>query len=189
MNVNEITMSAADLGEVLGVTARRVRQLAEEGVFARAARGEFGLVSCVQAYIARAESRSQPAELLQERIRLTKAQARRLEIENAMSEGTKQNLDAQETITSTMAIHLFARISPMSTWLYGELGEHGVDGSASTIIAGTAHNWLIGARAKVEREMLQVVERSRRRGFPIQDYTDMQRLLGGQVAADEATSE
>lgn len=83
-----------------------------------------------------------------------------------------------------MAILLFRRLQPLSTWLHGELGNHRIDGKTATHIAGTVHGWLIGGRAEIEAEMQEVVERSRQRGFPVQNYEDMQRLLGGHVAVE-----
>lgn len=41
----------ATIGNILGISARRVQQLAQEGVLPKAGRGRYQLVACVQAYI------------------------------------------------------------------------------------------------------------------------------------------
>lgn len=50
-NIDSITVSAAVLGEMFGVTDRRVRQMAEEGIVARAAKGRYKLVDSVKNYL------------------------------------------------------------------------------------------------------------------------------------------
>ena len=40
-NIDSITVSAAVLGDLFGVTDRRIRQMAEEGIVARAAKGRY----------------------------------------------------------------------------------------------------------------------------------------------------
>lgn len=50
-NIDSITVSAAVLGDMFGVTDRRVRQMAEEGIVARAAKGRYKLVESVKNYL------------------------------------------------------------------------------------------------------------------------------------------
>lgn len=45
------TVDAQTLGDLIGLTARRVRQLAAEGVFEKSGRGRYPLAGCVQAYV------------------------------------------------------------------------------------------------------------------------------------------
>lgn len=50
-DVSAITVSSKVLSEIIGVSDRRVRQLGEEGVFIRAAKGRYKLAESVKNYI------------------------------------------------------------------------------------------------------------------------------------------
>lgn len=78
------------LARVLGLTARRVQQLAKEGVFPKAERGWYLLVPCIQAYIKFWQDRATAPErdagsksaLLDAKTRIARASAERTEAEN-----------------------------------------------------------------------------------------------------------
>lgn len=50
-SIESLTVSAAVLGELLGVSDRRVRQLAEEGIFTRVSKGRYSLPESIKTYI------------------------------------------------------------------------------------------------------------------------------------------
>lgn len=50
-DIDSLTVSAAVLGKIFGVTDRRIRQMAEEGIIVRAAKGRYNLVDSVKNYI------------------------------------------------------------------------------------------------------------------------------------------
>ena len=50
-DIDSLTVSAAVLGNIFGVTDRRVRQMAEEGIIVRAAKGRYNLVESLKNYI------------------------------------------------------------------------------------------------------------------------------------------
>ena len=50
-NKDSITVSAAVLGEMFGVTDRRIRQMAEEGIVIRASKGRYKLVDSIKSYL------------------------------------------------------------------------------------------------------------------------------------------
>lgn len=50
-NIDNITVSAAVLGELFSVSDRRIRQMAEEGILVRAAKGRYNLVDSVKSYL------------------------------------------------------------------------------------------------------------------------------------------
>lgn len=50
-NIDSITVASAVLGEIFGVTDRRIRQMAEEGTVARVAKGRYKLVESIKNYI------------------------------------------------------------------------------------------------------------------------------------------
>ena len=50
-DIDTLTVSAAVLGGIFGVTDRRIRQMAEEGIIIRAAKGRYNLVGSLKNYI------------------------------------------------------------------------------------------------------------------------------------------
>lgn len=50
-DIDSLTVSAAVLGNIFGVRDRRVRQMAEEGIVVRAAKGRYNLVESLKNYI------------------------------------------------------------------------------------------------------------------------------------------
>lgn len=50
-NIDGITVSAAVLGELFSVTDRRIRQMAEEGIVVRAAKGRYKLAESIKNYL------------------------------------------------------------------------------------------------------------------------------------------
>ena len=50
-DIDKLTVSAAVLGQIFGVSDRRIRQMAEEGIIVRVAKGRYNLVESVKNYI------------------------------------------------------------------------------------------------------------------------------------------
>lgn len=50
-DIDTLTVSATVLGNIFGVTDRRIRQMAEEGIIVRAAKGRYNLVDSLKNYI------------------------------------------------------------------------------------------------------------------------------------------
>ena len=50
-NVDSLTVSAAVLGDIFGVSDRRIRQMAEEGIIVRMAKGRYNFQESVKNYI------------------------------------------------------------------------------------------------------------------------------------------
>lgn len=50
-NIDSITVSASVLGELFSVTDRRIRQMAEEGIVVRAAKGRYKLAESIKNYL------------------------------------------------------------------------------------------------------------------------------------------
>ncbi len=185
MNINEFTLNAADLGKVLNVTARRVRQLAEDEVFPRRGRGQFPLIECTQAYLALVEAPAEGDELRAERVRLIQAQARRIEIENAAKEGTAETLDWQDTQIDLLCHYWSLRAQPVSSWLHAELQGH-VDGDVARAVCGQVANWLIGLRKEIERDLKNAAAKMRKTGTLARDFYDLERLTGRSEGDDTA---
>ena len=85
------TVSGAQLGSVLGLSARRVQQLGKQGVFRKSGRGQYTLAECVQGYIdwkLKSEiERRDDVTTADEQVKIERA--RKLRLEN---EQTERNL-------------------------------------------------------------------------------------------------
>lgn len=84
-----VVMTADQLGALLGVSARVVRELAQRGIITRAAKGRYTMGESVAAYCAHlregAAGRSDSTTLTAERIRVARQQADKLEMANAVA--------------------------------------------------------------------------------------------------------
>ena len=49
-DIDALTVSAGVLGDIFGVSDRRIRQMAEEGIVTRAAKGRYNLVDSLKNY-------------------------------------------------------------------------------------------------------------------------------------------
>ena len=79
----EITVTAEDLGTLAGVSARHIRRLG----LPKAGRNSYLLTDAIPALIEALTGGDAGAELTMERVRLTKAQANRAELEFAKAKG------------------------------------------------------------------------------------------------------
>lgn len=50
-DISSVTVSASVLGDIIGISDRRVRQIGEEGIFIRAAKGRYKLLESIKNYI------------------------------------------------------------------------------------------------------------------------------------------
>ena len=84
-------MKTAAVAALLGITSRRLNQLAEEGIAVRAGHGSFDAPATVQAYIAhvsgKAAGKAIELDLDREKARLAKEQADGHELRNAQTRG------------------------------------------------------------------------------------------------------
>lgn len=78
--IEGLRVSSAQLAHVLGLTSRRVQQLAKEGVLARGPGGKFDLAASVQAYMASRQDAAVPS-VATDRLR----EARAVEIERRIA--------------------------------------------------------------------------------------------------------
>lgn len=86
---NEIpeTATAEEIGTILGVSARRVRQLASEHSISAVTRGQYPFQSVVQAYLKRLATGRLTASEREQRDVLTNARARQIEARTARQAG------------------------------------------------------------------------------------------------------
>ena len=82
------TVTITELADCFGVTTRYVQQLVTDQVLPKpAVKGAYDLLACCKAMVAHLKSERDPKELQAEKIRLTRAQADKAEIEIARMEG------------------------------------------------------------------------------------------------------
>jgi hypothetical protein len=177
MEFKGLSVSARQLGTVLDLTDRRIRQLAEEGVFTRNGRGQYPLIDCVQAYIATVADGTETDDLRQERISLMKAQRRRIELDNDDREATEHDLDFQLSVVGVLVCYWQLEHRCIAGWLHDELNKRGYREDAR-IVAGTVENWLISLRAKIESDLNKAVDAARSKKIVIKDMATLSRLLG-----------
>ena len=86
---------------LFGLTERRIQSLAKEGVIPKSGRGQYPLISTIKGYVKYLQDRSLgqhnagPQELQHEKVRLTKANADKAELEVAVLSGS---LIPEETV-------------------------------------------------------------------------------------------
>lgn len=90
---SEPNYPASFFAKLFDLTERRIQQLAKDGVIPKAARGKYPLLGTIKAYIKFLQERSlgsevSPGDLHVERIRLTKANADKVELEVALLDGS-----------------------------------------------------------------------------------------------------
>jgi len=90
-NADSDAMTADQLGELLGISGRVVRELAQRGIIRKAGRGTYPVRPSVKAYCAhlreQAAGRAGATSLTAERQRVAKEQADKLALANAVARG------------------------------------------------------------------------------------------------------
>lgn len=186
MNYKTLTVTASELGDVLDLTDRRVRQLAEEGIFERASRGKYPLASSVQAYIT-AQEADESDELRKEKIALMRAQRRRIELDNLVREGTEADLDFQDVFIGTISTWWLLHLRPIATWLFEDLRRRGV--KDDDLIAGEVQGWIMSLRYEGEQMMLGAAAKARKQGIVIDGYDVLCRMIGGESKLDNESAD
>lgn len=174
--MEDLEVTAAELGSLLGIGERRVQQLAKAGVFERVSRGKYRLGACIQAYVATIEGRAEPDDLRQQRIGLLRAQRRRIELDNQRSEGSGADFAWQDAAIGALACEWYLRLRPVATWMYEALTKAGV--ANAQVPAGELQNWLIALRVEIEGDLKAAAVEARRREITITSYEDLLRVMG-----------
>jgi hypothetical protein len=186
------TITQTQLATMLGVTARRVRQLAAEGVVEAAGeRGHYLLFATVRGMLAAAEGRSEPDALRQARLKLMEAQRQRIEQDIAERQGTAADLDWQRNMIEAIADTMRADMLRTSGWLFGWMTVQATERERTDprAIAETVHTWICGIAAETKDQFLAAADYARARGIRISDHRQFGRLIavvGGRPhAADD----
>lgn len=105
-------IKTSELADLLGVTERRIQQLAKDGTIPRSGRGLFDLKSAVKTYCAflrdSAQGKTGDKELKAEKLRLTKAQADKADLEVSKRRGELVAISDVQQAWNTIAVELRA---------------------------------------------------------------------------------
>jgi len=101
-------VKSKELANILGITQRRVNQLAKEGILEKDNKNNFDLSQSVQAYIAYATTESD--ELRQEKILHERAKRKKAEIELNLKEGRMHDADDVRRVMTHMLLTFRNRI-------------------------------------------------------------------------------
>jgi phage terminase Nu1 subunit (DNA packaging protein) len=114
-----------ELGGLLGVSARRIRQMAEAGTLQRVDRGRYILGPSIKAAIEEASGTG--SALVRERTRKTRAEADRAELELAKARGEvaliADFVEVQEVVYSTLRANIMNVPQRVVVRLLGETNE------------------------------------------------------------------
>jgi len=119
------TASTAQLAMLLGVNPRTVRELAERGVIHRCAPGRFPVFESVQNYIAGLREKAAGragSTLTDERIRVAKEQADKLELQNAALRGELVSVSDVRREWLTLATDLRSALLAISSRVAARMG-------------------------------------------------------------------
>lgn len=111
--LSEQICSTSELAQVLGISDRRIQQLAREGILSPISRGRFRLCDAVQAYIrflGHATPGKGQVDLKAERAMLTKAKRELAEIELAIARGEVHRSEDVEVVMNDMLSAFRSRI-------------------------------------------------------------------------------
>lgn len=108
-------VSAATLGELLGITANRVSVLAADGALPKAGRNQYPLRDCVQAYVTYAREnpfgrKSKDGNLNDEKLRLAREQADKIALANAVTRNELVPVEDVRREWRGLALDLRARL-------------------------------------------------------------------------------
>ena len=143
--------TADQLGGLLGISGRRVRELASEGVFTRASGGRYPVEACVRAYLdqMRSAAKSKPApdpevaaaalDGRQQRARLAKLQADRVALDLERESGRLVDAETVRIFYTTLVTQARNRLLGVPSAAKGHIPHLTVDE------VETLENLIIGA--------------------------------------------
>jgi phage terminase Nu1 subunit (DNA packaging protein) len=102
---NTLTVGAKEFGEILGLSTRRIQQLAKDGIIIRVSQGKYDLPMSIQKYIDTIKDQSQSAEELdlnREKTLLTRANRQKAEMELKIMRGELHRSEDVESVMNSM---------------------------------------------------------------------------------------
>lgn len=119
---------ASFYAKLFDITERRVQQLAKEGVIPKAARGQYPMLGTIKGYVNYLQERAlgsdlgaSPSDLQSERVRLTKANADKVELEVSILDGTLIPAETVENVQGNMVSAFRAKMLSLPTKTAGKV--------------------------------------------------------------------
>lgn len=120
-DISSVTVSASVLGDIIGISDRRVRQIGEEGIFVRAAKGRYKLLESVKNYIINLKVESDNKNNIidseldyeEERALLTRVNRHLAELKLALAKGKAHKADDVKEVMSDMLTSFRSRLLNM----------------------------------------------------------------------------
>ncbi|MBE1306022.1 hypothetical protein G4W71_18630 [Clostridium botulinum] len=122
-NVDSVTVSSSVLADIFGLTERRVRQLAEEGIIVKIKRGRYDLSSSVRNYIIHLKTNNDLKEdktdkeidYDMEHALLERARREKVELELAAMRGQMHNSEDVERVMNDMLSNFRSKLLALPT--------------------------------------------------------------------------
>lgn len=125
-DISALTVNSATLEKMIGVTDRRIRQLADEGVLIRAAKGRYKLMDSIRNYILSQKIRAEAAsaETLEDELDLEEEKAIHERVKRYISELKLQTMKGElhkaedvERVMTDMLVSIKTKLLSMPTKL------------------------------------------------------------------------
>jgi phage terminase Nu1 subunit (DNA packaging protein) len=118
--------SADELAEILGISPRRIRQLAEDGTVKNLAHGRYDLVASVRGYIEfreRSAMAAGPEDYERERTLLTRAKREEAEVRTALLVGTAGDMGILREIMCDLILRARNKLLGIPATYAGQLAS------------------------------------------------------------------
>lgn len=122
-NVSSVTVAGTVLADLFGLTERRIRQLAEEGIITKVTRGRYDLSTSVRNYIVHLKTNNDlkdnktdgKLDIENEEVLLVKARREKVELEVAAMKGQMHYSYDVERVMNDMLANFRAKILALPT--------------------------------------------------------------------------
>ncbi len=117
-DISSVTVSASVLGDIIGISDRRVRQIGEEGIFIRAAKGRYKLLESIKNYIINLKVEADNKKCVidneldyeEERALLTRVNRHLAELKLSLAKGEAHKAGDVKAVMSDMLVSFRSRL-------------------------------------------------------------------------------
>lgn len=117
-DISSVTVSASVLGDIIGISDRRVRQIGEEGIFIRAAKGRYKLLESIKNYIINLKVEADNKKCVidneldyeEERALLTRVNRHLAELKLSLAKGEAHKASDVKAVMSDMLVSFRSRL-------------------------------------------------------------------------------
>jgi len=177
------TCTAAEFGSLLGLTDRRIRQLAADGVIVKQGRGKYLLGESLRGMLSAVEDKSEPDDLRRARVELMTSQKKKLDQEIERRSAMDDDQAWQRKAIDVICLYCALSMRQIGGWLHAEFAGRGVAPDALRDICMSAHQMGIGAAHRLKTDLTHLAQQAETREQAITDFNELLKMLG----RDEAT--